>query len=109
MSNLRNKGRYHVRVDLHSAALPNFRAEVVDLSEGGARVKLRGRTEDLAPNKNFCFGAFLSPKVNSLFKGSARVAWIRDTLDGVEAGLEWDGLTATAVKALRSALLKAAD
>ena len=107
MSNVRNKGRYHVRVALHSAALPNFRAEVVDLSEGGARVKLRGRS-DLAPNKNFSFGAYLSPKVNSLFRGDARVAWIRETLDGFEAGLEWESLTSCAVKTLRSALMKAA-
>ena len=107
MNNDRNKGRYQVRVDLHSPALPNFRAEVVDLSEGGARVKLRGRS-DRAANKNFSFGAYLSPKVNSLFKGDARVAWIRETLDGFEAGLEWESLTASAVKNLRSALMKAA-
>jgi PilZ domain len=109
MNNLRNKGRFPVRVDLHSADLPNFKAEVLDLSEGGARVKLRRASSHIQADGKFRFGAFLSPKVNSIFRGDARVAWIRQTLDGVEAGLEWEGLTSCALRTLRSALLKAAD
>lgn len=109
MSNYRNTGRFPYRVNLHSPELPKFKAEVLDLSEGGARVKVNQPTQELAKNSVFSFGAFLSPRVNSTFKGKARVAWVRETLDGLEAGIEWQDLTNSACRALRSALLKAAQ
>lgn len=108
MNNVRNQGRFPVKAELHSAVLPNFKAEILDLSEGGARVRLRGRAADIAPETRFGFGAFLSPRVNSVVKGNARVAWVRETLDGVEAGLQWEDLTKAGISALKSAILKAA-
>lgn len=105
--NTRNQGRFPVRAELHSPHLPNFKAQILDLSEGGARVKLE-RGEQLRPDSKFSFGAFLSPRVNSVLKGQARVAWVRETLDGVEAGLQWENLTQTGLRFLRSAVLKAA-
>lgn len=109
MNNARNKGRFPVRVNLHSADFPNFRAEVLDISEGGAKVKLRRPPASNLADRKVKIGAFLSPKVNSLFKGVARVAWVRQTLDGAEAGLEWDSLTSSATSALKSALIKAGN
>ena len=105
MTKVRHQGRFPYKADLHSHELPNFRAEVLDLSEGGARIRLKA--SDLARGSVFGFAAFLSSRVNSPFKGSAKIAWIRETLDGVEAGIEWQDLTGAALKALRSALLKA--
>ena len=105
MTKVRHQGRFPYKADLHSHELPNFKAQVLDLSEGGARIRLK--PGELRQGSVFGFASFLSSQVNSPFKGNAKIAWIRETMDGMEAGVEWQDLTGPALRALRSALLKA--
>ena len=41
MTKVRHQGRFPYKADLHSHELPNFKAQVLDLSEGGARIRLK--------------------------------------------------------------------
>ncbi len=90
--NQRHVARTPVQMSLRSASLPGFLADLVDLSEDGARIRLRGAVSQSLENQRIRFGASLPGQMGSQFEGLARVAWLRQTDSGWEAGLEWEKL-----------------
>lgn len=94
-----NQSRKHNRITtemmLRSVSLPAYSAELTDISERGARLKLKTRKAptELVENR-IRFGVSLPTQMTTQFEGFARVAWVRETKEGVEAGLEWEKLSA---------------
>lgn len=89
----RNTRRVQTDLDLRSVSLPGFTAKILDASERGVRVQLKGE-----PSKNFQesrirFGLSLPGQCRVQFEGYARVAWVNKSEQGFEAGLEWERLT----------------
>ena len=91
-SKSRKAPRYKADLTLHSSSLPSLQGHIVDLSEAGARVELRGAAPPTLLHQVIRFGASLPGQQTAYFQGRARVAWLRDTDHGWEAGLEWQGL-----------------
>ena len=104
----RNEGRFPVRMRITSEGLPHYQADILDLSEGGAKVKLRATPNTDLKNQRIPFGATIPAQVYAAFEGMARIAWSQQTLDGFEIGLQWENLSAKAKKKLKEALLLAA-
>ncbi len=88
----RKNQRYSADMNLHSTSLPMLHGHVVELSEGGARVELRAAAPPTLVHQVIRFGASFPGQQTAYFQGQARVAWVRDTGHGWEAGLEWQGL-----------------
>ena len=97
--------RRRVKMTLVSHLFPSHQAEVLDLSEGGARIRLKSAPNKASQVPSFSFDARFLSQFSSVFAGRARVAWVSETLDGFEAGLEWESLTSQALSGLKSALL----
>ena len=91
--NARKNARVAVNMSLRSAGLPRYQAYVVDLSRSGARVQLNGAVSQGLENQRIRFGVSLSGEIGTHFEGMARVAWVKQTASGWEAGLEWEKLT----------------
>jgi PilZ domain len=105
---VRQRGRFPVRMKILSKGLPQFQADILDLSEGGARVRLRDTPEHPLTNKEISFGARVPSQVYAAFDGVARVVWENRTMDGFVIGLEWKNLTSKAIASLKDAILGAA-
>jgi hypothetical protein len=103
---LRKENRVPVNMKILSGSLPNFQAELLDLSEGGARVMMKSAPVDIQ-GSSLPFKTRLANQVASAFQGVARVAWVHETMEGFEAGLEWEHLTNAAVSGLKNALVGA--
>lgn len=91
----RKHNRIATEMMLRSVSLPAYSAELTDISERGARLKLKARKapKELVENR-IRFGVSLPNQMSTQFEGFARVAWVRESKDGVEAGLEWEKLSA---------------
>ena len=89
----RTATRRRVEMTIVSQVFPSHQAEILDLSEGGAKIRLKSspRKADQAPS--FSFDARFLSQFRSVFAGRARLAWVSETLDGFEAGLEWESIT----------------
>jgi hypothetical protein len=93
IQNARKSSRVAVEMSLRSTSLPRYQASIVDLSNSGARIELKGAVSQALENQRIRFGASL-PGQNSIhFEGLARVAWVKQTVRGWEAGLEWERMT----------------
>ena len=91
--NSRQNSRIRTNLNLRSVNLPNYSADVVDFSLGGARVKLKGRPSENLLEDRIRFGVMLNGQMSTQFEGFARVVWIRETSNGAEAGLQWEKMT----------------
>lgn len=89
----RKTQRQTVNMKIRSVSLPNFNADIIDLSETGVRVKLAGKPAESLLESRIRFGASLSTQMTAQFEGFARVAWIRETENGLEAGLQFEKMT----------------
>jgi hypothetical protein len=90
----RKTPRFPAEMSLRSTGLPLLQAQVVDLSATGARVNLRAAAPPNLVRQVIRFGASLPGQQSPFFEGSARVAWVRETPGGWQAGLEWEKLPA---------------
>ena len=102
--NQRRLARTPVQMNLRSASLPRYQADIVDLSQGGVRIRLRGAVSQALENQRIRFGASLTGQMGPQFEGQARVVWIRQTAAGWEAGLEWEKLSPSAWQQVSAAL-----
>jgi hypothetical protein len=89
----RQNKRVEVSMNLRSVSLPHYSAEVIDICETGARIRLKGEPEAQLQEARIRFGLSLADQVRVQFEGLARVAWVRSTKTGVEAGLQWEKMT----------------
>ena len=103
--NARKNARILADMKLRSVSLPGYSAEVLDISAGGARVKLRSRAGNSLLEDRIRFGVSLSRQMNVQFEGFARVVWVRETPRGIEAGLQWEKLTEAAWQRAEQALV----
>jgi hypothetical protein len=100
----RRTPRYPADMSLRSSSLPLIQAQILDLSESGARVRLRAPASPALEHQVIHFGASLPGQQSPFFEGSARVAWIRQTDTDWQAGLEWDRLPSQEKMMLESVL-----
>jgi PilZ domain len=108
MSNITRKSkRIKTEMKMRSVSLPLYAADVIDISETGARVRLQGKTSEGLLEDRIRFGVSLKSQMTAQFEGFARVAWIRETAKGVEAGLQWEKLTADAWLKAKGTLMSA--
>lgn len=89
---------------IRSVSLPNFAADIVDISETGVRVKLAGQPTASLLESRIRFGASLRTQMTAQFEGFARVAWIHETEGGLEAGLQFEKMTQAAWQRAKAAL-----
>jgi len=101
---LRKEERHRTELKILSGSLPNFQAQLLDISEGGARVKMNTVPSDDIRGIRMPFRTRLANQMASVFQGVARVAWVQETMDGFEAGLEWEQLTNAAFSALKESI-----
>jgi hypothetical protein len=80
---------------LRSASLPGYQARLVDLSQAGARLQLKGAAGAALVDTMIRFGVSPFGQAGAHFEGLARVAWTRHTQHGCEVGLEWERLSAS--------------
>lgn len=104
---IRKANRTNVNMNLRSAQLPHYAAKVVDLSEDGAKLRLKGAVSPSLVEERIRFSASLANQIGTAFQGYARVAWVKETANGVEAGLQWEKMTASALQAVKAALVSA--
>jgi PilZ domain len=97
--------RIPVNMTLTSTNLPAYVAGMMDLSDDGARLKLKGEPEPGMPESTISASVSLPCNSSALFEGSARVVWVRNTADGPEMGLQWSQATARAWQKAKSELL----
>jgi len=93
-----NDNRQFVRADvalnLRSVQLPKYSAEVVDFSQGGARILLKtNRVPCNLWESRIRFGLSLPGQAGIHMEGQARVVWLRMSEHGVEVGLQWERLS----------------
>ena len=100
--------RVSVKMKLRSVQLPNYVAEVVDLSARGAKLRLADLPTQTLEEERIRFAASLPEQVGHAFEGYARVAWLKKTPSGIFAGLEWEKMTKSAWLAVKAALVQAA-
>lgn len=101
----RKEGRYPVRMKMVSRMLPHLSADLVDLSASGAKVRFPKSMVPVRAGATIPFGARLANQLSSAFEGIARIAWVNETLDGIEAGLEWETISENAVERIKLALI----
>lgn len=104
LTNARRHPRYAAEMSLRSSQLPMMQAQVLDLSENGARVRLRSAPPGGLQGSIIRFGASLPGQQVAFFEGQARVAWAREAEQGWEAGLEWQALPSQERAMLESVL-----
>lgn len=104
----RREGRFPVRMKVVSNDLPHLEAEMLDLSKSGARLRLPKSLAPVTPNTRISIGACLVHQARTIFETPARVAWVSETLDGVEAGLEWSNDCERTTQRIEVALIVAA-
>ena len=106
---MNNYTRENIRITanmkIRSVSLPYYMADVLDISTTGARLKLKGRAADSLLEDRIRFGIMLDGQLSSQFEGFARVAWVKQTENGIEAGLQWEKLTAAAWEKAKGALV----
>lgn len=109
MTNLNRRQAERVRVsgqlNIRSVSLPGYGADILDISESGARVKLKGKAASTLLEDRIRFGVSLQSQMSPQFEGFARVAWLRQTENGLEAGLQWEKLTSDAWIRTQASLL----
>ena len=94
MKDLNNReNRIATEMKIRSVSLPNFSADILDISADGARVKMKGRPASSLFEARIRFGVSLKQQMGAQFEGFARVAWIEETDNGFEAGLQWEKIT----------------
>lgn len=91
--NSRKNTRVQVEMKIRSVSLPNYSADVVDLSNNGARVVLSGKPSGSLLEERIRFGLSLQNQMNSQFEGFARICWVKETENGLEAGLQWEKMS----------------
>lgn len=104
-NNTRENSRIFTNMKLRSASLPYYSADVLDISVTGARLKLKGRAHGNIVDERIRFGIMLHNQIGTQFEGFARVAWVRETENGLEAGLQWERLTASEWEKAKGAFL----
>ena len=95
-------------MNLRSTQLPSFSAKIVDLSLGGAKIKLKGKPQASLVEERIRVTASLAAQQGQAFTGYARVAWVREVEGRFEAGLQWEKFTDLAVCSIKAALVQAA-
>lgn len=103
-SNARRHPRFQAELYLRSSHLPLLDARVLDLSENGARLRLKAAPSGSLEGSVIRFGASLPGQQFAFFEGQARVAWTVQQEEGWEAGLEWQTLPAQERAMLESVL-----
>lgn len=101
----RQSERMPVSMNFLSTNLPTSPAELVNLSDGGCKIRL-----SQAPGHNLqnaCISAKVTLPCNSqaLFEGAARVIWVQEVQDGVDIGLQWTAPTSNSWKVAKAMLL----
>jgi PilZ domain len=107
-SSERKATRTNVNMKIRSVSLPHFAADIIDISESGARVVLAAQPDASLLESRIRFGASLNTQMTAQFEGYARVAWIRETENGLEAGLQWEKMTDAAWQRAKAAMVIAA-
>ena len=93
VNNARQNNRVQVEMKIRSVSLPGFSADIVDISNTGARVILSGKPSNSILEERIRFGVSLQNQMSPHFEGYARVCWIEETENGLEAGLQWEKLS----------------
>lgn len=105
---MRQAHRVSVKMNLRSVQLPQYKAEIVDLSTSGAKLKLRALPEKSLKEERIRFAASLPSQIGQAFEGYARVVWTKKTASGVFLGLEWEKMSESAWLSVKAALVQAA-
>ena len=105
---IRKSPRTQVTMTLRSAQLPSFSAKVVDLSLGGAKIKLKGKPQESLVEERIRVTASLPTQQGQAFTGYARVAWVKEIDGRFEAGLQWEKFTDLAIDSVKATLIKTA-
>ena len=106
---IRCEARTKVDMKLRSVKLPYYKASLVDLSQGGAKLKLRAKPNTSLLNEDFKFSASLARRAKDLFQGQAQVVWEKETELGFTIGVRWKELPGYAEKAIETAQLYATN
>ena len=104
--NSRNEARIDVQMKLRAALLPGHVVDLVDISNHGARVRVKGFVSSELQESTIRFGVSERDVYRTSFEGLARVAWVRSEENGLaEIGLEWEKMTPSAWSSLKRSLL----
>ena len=106
---VRSDSRTKVDMNLRSTKLPHFKAKLIDLSQGGAKLRLRAKPSSSLVNEEMKFSASLPRRSKDLFRGQAKVVWEKETKQGFTLGLRWSELPSYAEKAIAAAQLYATN
>lgn len=101
----RKSARISTEMRLRSVSLPYYSADLIDISNSGARIKLKGKTAPEALlESRIRFGLSLPAQMSAQLEGYARVVWVRQTEKGIEVGLQWEKLTEDGWRRAQAAL-----
>ena len=103
--NQRCEARIEVSMRMRAAVLPGHQAEVLDLSNHGARIRVKGLVGSELEESTIRFGAGPKEIYRPTFEGLARIAWVQTQENGqAEIGLQWEKMTPSAWNSLKRSL-----